>query len=280
MKANIGIRAHDIEAENLQQLAAQVAAKGLSAIQLALAKSISTFSTSTGTLSPGYGQYVKSIFQQQDVHIAVLGCYINMIHPDLLERQQQLERFKEHIRYAREFGCSVVGTETGSVIPSLGYSEENFTEQSYAQVLKSVRELVAEAEKFGVIVGIEGGINHPIHTPRRMKRLLEDVQSPNLQVIYDPANFISIDNVHNQEVIIEEAIELFGDNIVIVHAKDFLIKNGEIVMVPVGTGQLNYDALFKQLKQRKPFVNILLENTRDPHIASSIQYLQHKYEEA
>ena len=280
MKANIGIRAHDIEAENLQQLAAQVAAKGLSAIQLALAKSISTFSTSTGTLSPGYGQYVKSIFQQQDVHIAVLGCYINMIHPDLLERQQQLERFKEHIRYAREFGCSVVGTETGSVIPSLGYSEENFTEQSYAQVLKSVRELVAEAEKFGVIVGIEGGINHPIHTPRRMKRLLEDVQSPNLQVIYDPANFISIDNVHNQEVIIEEAIELFGDNIVIVHAKDFLIKNGEIVMVPVGTGQLNYDALFKQLKQRKPFVNILLENTREPHIASSIQYLQHKYEEA
>jgi len=280
MKANIGIRAHDIEAENLQQLAAQVAAKGLSAIQLALAKSISTFSTSTGTLSPGYGQYVKSIFQQQDVHIAVLGCYINMIHPDLLERQQQLERFKEHIRYAREFGCSVVGTETGSVIPALGYSEENFTEQSYAQVLKSVRELVAEAEKFGVIVGIEGGINHPIHTPRRMKRLLEDVQSPNLQVIYDPANFISIDNVHNQEVIIEEAIELFGDNIVIVHAKDFLIKNGEIVMVPVGTGQLNYDALFKQLKQRKPFVNILLENTREPHIASSIQYLQHKYEEA
>lgn len=280
MKANLGIRAHDIEAENLQQLVEQVAAKDLSAVQLALAKSITTFPTTTGVLSPGYGHYIRSIFQKQQVNIAVLGCYINMIHPDVVERKRQLERFKEHIRYARDFGCSVVGTETGSVIPSLGYSEENFTEASYVQVVQSVRELVSEAEKFGVIVGIEGGINHPIHTPQRMKRLLDDVASPNLQVIYDPANFMSLENVHNQEAVMDEAFQLFGDRIVIVHAKDYIVENGDIVMVPVGTGQLNYVALFKRLKQHKPFVNILLENTREPHIANSIRYLQSQYEQA
>ena len=280
MKANLGIRAHDLEAENLQELAGNVAQRGFSAIQLALAKSITEFTTSTGSLSPGYGHYVKSLFQQYDVRIAVLGCYINMIHPDLAERQRQLDRFKEHIRFARDFGCSIVGTETGSVIPSLGYSEDNFTDEAYTEVVKSVQELVEEAEKFGVIVGIEGGINHPIHTPMRMKRLLEDVPSPNLQVIYDPANFMSLENVHDQHRVIDEAFELFGDRIVIVHAKDFIVDNGEIVMVPVGTGQLDYKYLAERLKKEKPFLNILLENTRDPHIADSIRYIHDRYEQA
>lgn len=280
MKANLGIRAHDLEAENLQELAGNVAQRGFSAIQLALAKSITEFTTSTGSLSPGYGHYVKSLFQQHDVRIAVLGCYINMIHPDLAERQRQLDRFKEHIRFARDFGCSIVGTETGSVIPSLGYSEDNFTDEAYTEVVKSVQELVEEAEKFGVIVGIEGGINHPIHTPMRMKRLLEDVPSPNLQVIYDPANFMSLENVHDQHRVIDEAFELFGDRIVIVHAKDFIVDNGEIVMVPVGTGQLDYKYLAERLKKEKPFLNILLENTRDPHIADSIRYIHDRYEQA
>ena len=280
MKANLGIRAHDLEAENLQELAANVAQRGFSAVQLALAKSITEFSTSTGSLSPGYGHYVKSLFQQHDVRIAVLGCYINMIHPDLAERQRQLDRFKEHIRFTRHFGCSIVGTETGSVIPSLGYSKDNFTEEAYSAVVESVRELVEEAEKFGVIVGIEGGINHPIHTPNRMKRLLEDVPSPNLQVIYDPANFISLENVHDQHSVMDEAFELFGERIVIVHAKDFILDNGEIVMVPVGTGQLDYKYLAERLKKEKPFINILLENTRDPHIADSIRYIQDWYEQA
>lgn len=280
MKANLGIRAHDLEAGNLQELAANVAARDFSAVQLALTKSITTFSTSTGALSPGYGHHVKSIFQQHGVQLAVLGCYINMIHPDAEERQRQLERFKEHIRFARDFGCSIVGTETGSVIPSLGYSEDNFTEEAYIEVAKSVRVLVSEAEKFGVIVGIEGGINHPIHTPKRMKRLLDDVPSPNLQVIYDPANFMSMDNIHDQLSVMDEAFQLFGNRMVIVHAKDFIVDNSEIVMVPVGTGQLNYAALFKRLKQQKPFINILLENTREPHIANSVRYLQSQYEQA
>ncbi|MFY0742581.1 sugar phosphate isomerase/epimerase family protein [Solibacillus silvestris] len=280
MKVNLGIRAHDVEAKNIHELAANVAQRGFSAVQLALAKSITEFSTSTGSLSPGYGHYVKSIFQQHDVRIAVLGCYINMIHPDLPERQRQLDRFKEHIRFARDFGCTIVGTETGSVIPSLGYSKDNFTEEAYIEVVKSVRELVEEAEKFGIIVGVEGGINHPIHTPKRMKRLLEDVPSPNLQVIYDPANFMSLENVHEQHSVMEEAFQLFGERIVIVHAKDFIVDNGEITMVPVGTGQLDYIYLLQRLKKEKPFINILLENTRDPHLTDSIRYIQGRYEKA
>lgn len=277
MELNLGIRAHDIEKNSVKEIANEVSNKGLSAVQLALAKSIKQFSTSTGSLSPGYARHIQNTFQESGVQIALLGCYINMIHPDLEKRKENLERFKEHIRFARDFGTSIVGTETGSVLPGMGYSENNYGEQPFQDVVSSVRELVEEAEKFGVIVGIEGGINHPIHTPQRVKRLLDEIASNNLQVIFDPANFMSLDNYKDQESVFEEAINLFGDRIVIIHAKDFIIENDWIKMVPVGKGQLDYEKLFYLLKDRKPFINVLLENTKEPHIDESITFLRKKF---
>jgi L-ribulose-5-phosphate 3-epimerase len=280
MIPNIGIRAHDIESLPLMDLVNELSNKRLTAVQLALGKSLKEFKIQSGSLSPGLAHHIGRAFQQKDIQIAVLGCYINMIHPDRTKRRQELDRFKEHLRFARDFGCSIVGTETGNVHAKMEYTEDNFGEQPFLEVVESVKELVEEAERFGVIVGIEGGINHPIHTPTRMKRLLDAIPSQNLQVIYDPANYISMDNYQNQEAIIDDAVELFGDRIVVLHAKDFIIEDNWIKMVPVGQGLLNYDAVFKAIKHRKPFINILMEGTTDPYIDESIDFLREKYEKA
>lgn len=69
-------------------------------------------------------------------------------------------------------------------------------------------ELVVEAEKFGVIVAIEGGINHPVYSPQVLKRLLDSIDSPNLQVIFDPANFLNPTNYQRQEEVFQEAMDL------------------------------------------------------------------------
>lgn len=280
MTANIGIRAHDIDDPSIENVVNIIANKGLCSVQLALGKSLKDINSELGSLSPGFAQKIRRVFDKQDIQIAVLGCYFNMIHPDRAERRKGMERFKEHLRFARDFGCSIVGTETGNVQAEIVYTEENFTEQPFLEVVESVKELVEEAERFGVIVGIEGGINHPIHTPERMKRLLDLVPSNNLQVIYDPANFISMDNYLDQEGVIQEAFELFGDRMVILHAKDFIIEDEQIKIVPVGQGLLNYDFLLHLLKKKKPLINILMESTQEPYIDGSLAFLIDKYESA
>jgi L-ribulose-5-phosphate 3-epimerase len=280
MTVNIGIRAHDIEDPSIENVVNIVANKGFSAVQLALSKSLKDINSELGSLSPGFAQCIRRIFDKKDIQIAVIGCYFNIIHPDHKERRKGMDRFKEHLRFARDFGCSIVATETGNVQAEIVYTERNFTEQPFLEAVKSVKELVEEAEKFGVIVGIEGGISHPIHTPGRMKRLLDLIPSNNLQVVYDPANFISIDNYHNQEAVIQEAFDLFGDRMVIVHAKDFIIEDEQIKMVPVGQGLLNYDTLFNLLKKKKPYINILMESTQEPYIDGSLAFLIDKYESA
>jgi L-ribulose-5-phosphate 3-epimerase len=274
---NLGIRAHDLEAESLEELVKITSSKGLTSVQLALSKSLKNMNTELGSLSPGFANYVGQAFAKEDIQIAVLGCYINMIHPDLNERRKALERFKEHIRFARDFGCSIVGTETGNVNAKMGYTEANFEEQPFLDVVQSVQELVKEAEKFGIIVGIEGGVNHPIYSPELMKRLLDSIHSTNLQVIYDPVNYLTMGNYENQEAVFEKSMNLFGDRIVILHAKDFIIENNWIKTVPVGKGLLNYHALFKFVKNKKPFINILMESTKEPYIDESIKFLKEAF---
>lgn len=274
---NLGIRAHDFGKMSVDALTDTVANKGFTSIQLALAKALDGINTETGCQSPGLAYTIREAFYKKNIQIAVLGCYINPIHPDLEERQSQLTRFKEHIRFAREFGCSIVGTETGSYHANCSFHPDNKSEEAFHLLVESVAQLVEEAEKFGVFVGIEAVTTHTIYSPQRMKRVLDTIQSNNLQVIFDPVNLMSMENYGSQDDVIKESFELFGDRIVAVHAKNFIVEDNAIKSAPIHRGMLNYPLFLKLLKERKPHVNILFEDTRGEATEESKKFITDIY---
>ncbi|WP_208560036.1 sugar phosphate isomerase/epimerase family protein [Marinilactibacillus kalidii] len=275
MSLNIGIRAHDIENESLEELADTLANKSIDSIQLALLKSFKEVMLTKSMFNVGLARKIGQIFSSKQIDIMVLGCYINMIHPDEEERRKALDFFKTHIRYASDFNAATVASETGGVFPEIQFTTENYTEDAYQKVLTSMKELVAEAEKFGVIIAVEGGINHPIYSPKMMHRLLVDIQSNNLQVILDVVNYLYPEDTseEKQQAIIDQAFELFGDQITVIHAKDFKVEDGELKIMPVGQGEMNYPYLIETLQREKPWIPILLEETQEPHIDQSIKFL-------
>lgn len=111
----IGVRAHDLGKDTADLLAEKVAARGLKCVQLTLHEAIEGMDGAAGRLNPGLAYEIGAAFRKRDVQIAVLSCYINPIHPDEGERAKQIELFKEHLRFVRDFGCGIVATETGSV---------------------------------------------------------------------------------------------------------------------------------------------------------------------
>lgn len=273
----LGVRAHDFGKTSVAELANRIAAKGFTSVQLPLSKAIEGIDTSLGRLNPGLAGYIRDIFAEHNLKIAVLGCYINPVHPDPAIRRNELERFKEHLHYVRDFGCSIVGTETGSVNPGEPFPPGNHSEAAFQTLLESVAELVAEAEKFGVMVGVEGVVKEPLSSPEKIKRLLDTIPSNNLQVIFDPSNLISESNYQNQDQIYQKSFELFGDRIVIIHAKDFVIENGKKQLVQVGKGILNYEVLLKLIKNRKPYINVLLEGAAPETAGASGAFLKEIY---
>lgn len=274
---NLGVRAHDFGKLPIDELAAQIASHGLTCVQLAPPKAIAGFDSDAGRLSPGFAGQVREAFRRHGIQIAVLGCYINLGDPDHAGLRPQLDRFKEYLRFARDFGCSVVGTETGSVNADFSWHPDNHGEAAFQTVLARVRELVREAEKFGVFVGVEGVERYVISSPRRLRRLLDEVDSPNLQVIFDPVNLLCAKNHRAQDEVVEEALTLLGDRIAIVHAKDFRMVGDRFEETPAGQGELHYPRVMRWVRERKPGVNVLLENTHPATIAGTVAFMRAGY---
>jgi L-ribulose-5-phosphate 3-epimerase len=275
----IGIRAHDVGTMPVRELAKEIAKRGFSCTHLALQKAITDFDSSYGKLNPGMAKQIREAFYKEGVLISVLGCYINPVHPDIKIRRESLERFKEHIRYARDFGCSIVATETGSMRHDWSYTPENNSPEAFEMIAESVAELVSEAEKFGVIVCLEGVTTHTVSTPQIMKRVIDRVQSNNLQVLFDPVNLLDANNICSQHDMINEAFDLFGDRIVIIHAKDLVFENGKKKIVPIGKGLLDYPFLMKLIKNQKPGIEIIIEETALETMEYNRKYLENLYEE-
>lgn len=273
----LGVRCHDVIHSNLEELSEKVGEKNLKGVQLALKKIKTGFDMNKAHITPGMAKTFKEAFEKNNASISVLGCYINLAHPDDNELNKLLAYFKEHIRFARDFGCSIVGTETGALNKEYIYGPENNTEEAFQRTLSSVKTLVEEAEKFGVIVAIEAVTKHVINTPERMKRILDSIKSNNLQVILDPVNLLDENNYMNQDEIIKKAFELFGDRVVIIHAKDFIIEDNQAKVVPVGKGLLNYPLVISLIKEKNPYIEVLFENSTAEDIDDSIKYLNELY---
>lgn len=270
----LGVRAHDFGKKPIKELAHQIAGKDFRVIQLALSKALSDFHADTGMQSPGMAHHIRNVLAEKGIRVGILGCYINVVNPDQSEIKKLFDRFKEHIRFARDYGCGIVATETGSMNADYSWNPDNHSEEAFKIFIERISELVEEAEKFGVIVGIEGVAQNVIHTPEKIKRVLDIVNSNHLQVVFDPVNLLSEENFTNQDRIMEKSFELFGDRIVAIHAKDFVIENGVLRSVPAGYGQLNYERLLSLVNARKPYIDVILEDNRVETMEHSIRHIR------
>lgn len=130
-----------------------------------------------------------------------------------------------------------------------------------------------------MIFAIAGVAKHVINSPERMKRILDNIDFNNLQVIFNPTNYMSAENYKDQDEIIKKSFELFGNRIVAVHAKDFVCEDNAIKSAPIGKGLLNYEILLALVKEKHPYVDIFLEETKAENIDDSIDYFTKIYNE-
>jgi len=266
----VGVLAHLCGSLPYRELAAKVSEHGFHHVQLALWKAFTEIDFSKrGILNPGLAMSIAEEFDKHQVHISVLGCYLHYYDRDAGQRRDNVERCKELLRYARFMGAPMVAFETGA-LPAGDYTEQDW------QVMKSVmEELVEEAEKWGVFIGLEAANGHLIGTAQEIKRMLDEVPSSHIGVVLDPGNLMNSGNFSRQDDVIEEAFELLGNRIIAAHAKD-IKRNGDqgVQAVPPGFGEMNYELYMKLLNQYKPGVSIIVEEAPEQQMAYSKNYIE------
>lgn len=281
----LGIRLHDVNAaapsgeQTLEARARKAREEGFRCVHLALSKCIPGVAFDEAALTEGLAAHVRGVFRREELDIAVLGCYLNLAHPDPEKLRDIQSRYCGHLRVAALAGAGVVGTETGA--PNAAYKLDANTHSDAALrcFMHNLEPVVACAEHWGVSLAIEPVWNHIVHTPKRAREVLDSIGSRNLRIIFDPVNLLAAENLERRERVLGEAMELLCDEIAVVHIKDFVRAGETLKSVAAGTGEMDYTDILRFIKARKPFVQATLENTTNDNAVQSRELIERLYDE-
>ncbi|MCR4577661.1 MAG: sugar phosphate isomerase/epimerase, partial [Clostridiales bacterium] len=144
--------------------------------------------------------------------------------------------------------------------------------------MRNLEDVVAEAERRGATVAIEPVWNHIVYNADRAVQVLKGIGSRNLRIILDPVNLLCLENIDDRDSVIADAIEKLGERVAMIHLKDFIVREGKLVSVAAGTGNMDYTRILRFMKERKPFIQATLENTDNTTAVPARRMLEELYD--
>ena len=281
----IGIRLHDVNAglapelQTMEARAAKAREEGFSCVHLAFSKVIKGVTFDNAALNEGLAMHTKRVFAQNGLDVAVLGCYLNLAHPDPDKLRDIQSRYCGHLRAAALMGAGVVGTETGAPNPEYKMDANTHSQEALDTFIRGLAPVVECAEHWGVSLAIEPVWKHIVYDADRAVQVIRAIQSPNLRIILDPVNLLYSGNADDRERVIGEAIDKLGEHVAVVHLKDFVRDGDELRSIAAGTGEMDYTQILRFMKERKPYIQATLENTSNENAVGARELLERLYQE-
>jgi sugar phosphate isomerase/epimerase len=169
-------------------------------------------------------QAVQIAARHSGVEIAAVSATYNMIHPDPLEREKGRKSFAAIGAAARTIGTGLLTVCTGSRDPQnqWHYHPDNDTPDAWSEMCREFALVLPIAEQYDFVIGIEPELANVVSSAALAWKLLDTFRTNRLAVVLDPANLFEVETPARQKAIIEGAVDLLGDRIVLAHAKDRL----------------------------------------------------------
>lgn len=281
----LGIRLHDVnttlapELQTMEARAKKAREEGFSCVHLAFSKVIRGFTFDECALTEGLAAHTRRVFAQNELDVAVLGCYLNLAHPDPEKLREIQSRYFGHLRVAALMGAGVVGTETGAPNPEYKTDANTHTPAALEAFIRGLAPVVERAEHYGVTVAIEPVWKHIVYDADRALQVLNAIASPNLRIILDPVNLLYPGNIDRAGAVIGDAIDKLGDRVAVVHLKDFTPVGDDLKALAAGTGEMDYTSILRFMKDRKPYIQATLENTGNENAVAAREFLQRLYDQ-
>ena len=173
--------------------------------------------------TPSYLQKIKKHAFLNGLALMGLSTHQDFVDPDAYKRRHNVEQSIFYIRQAADLGIPTIRINTGRWNTSKNFDHlmenkgiepvlEGHTEkEGYEWVIDSIGKLVGEAEKAGVILGLENHWGLGL-TPEGVLKIINAIKSPWLQVTLDTGNFLEDPY---------ERLSMLADKTVLLQAKTY-----------------------------------------------------------
>lgn len=269
----LGIFAKTFAGVDFEQGFAAIKRHGLDCLQFNF--SCAGLPTLPEAIDPGLLSQIRSALEGHSLKMAAVSGTGNLIHPNLKERAKCLANLRNVIGACPALGAPVTTLCTGTREPADMWRghPENHSPDAWRDLVRSLAEILPVASENGVYLGVEPEPANVIDSAPRARQLLDEMNSPWLKVVFDAANLLEPQTLARQDIILAEALDLLGPDIVVAHAKD-LAANGSRAHVPAGLGGVDYE-LYLTLLQKTGFKGpVILHNLAEPDVSSAVAFLR------
>lgn len=228
---------------------AQVKAAGFDAVQHNWASS--GLASIPENIPDGAAETARAAARAHGLAMVAISGTTNLIHPDRALRQQGIDRLIGTIRAAPALGAPVVTLCTGSRNAEDQWADhpDNQTPDAWKDLVASMEQLLPEAEAAGVKLGVEPELANVVGSTLAARRLIDDMQSDALTIIFDPANLFDEEaDLSEQRFLVNHGLELLAGLIGMAHAKD---RTANGAFVAAGQGVLDYPFFLEKLRQTR-----------------------------
>jgi sugar phosphate isomerase/epimerase len=193
-------------------------------------------------IEPRLAQQIGNAAFFRGIRIAAVSGTFNMIDPIQGRRDVGMRRLGQLAGACALLGTKIVTLCTGTRDPDdlwRGHPA-NGRPDAWADLLAAMDQALALAEQYDLWLAIEPETANVVDSPAKARRLLDELRSPRLKIIIDPANLFHAENLPYQRTILDIAFDLLGSDMVLAHAKDVRVVDGMVHHVTAGTGVLDY----------------------------------------
>jgi sugar phosphate isomerase/epimerase len=204
------------------------------------------------------------------VPLVALSATYNMIHPDLDERERGHKRLRVLAKAAQSLRIPTVTLCTGTrdALDQWKHHPDNSSTSAWSDLIMSMHHAIAIAEHYDVTLGVEPELANVINSAAKARQLLDELKSPRVRIIFDPANLFEKESIDEQRRIISKAIEKLSHDITMAHAKD---RTSDGTFVAAGLGVMDYRHFFAELRQANfqgPIITHGLSANQAPDVAA------------
>ena len=273
----LGLMTKHLHQATIEEVADAVAGFGLSAVQLDLTSA--GLPEQPGPVVYAQAARIRKAFAGNSVAIAAVSGTFNMIDPDPARLQANIADYPLLLDWCQALGCTVVTACTGTRNPRSmwRHHRDNALPEAWADLRRTLDQVLPAAEARGVTIAFEPEVVNVIDTAAKAQRLIEEVQSPNLRIVMDPANYFQPDMLADMDAVLDDIFQRVGSYIAFAHAKDVRAPDPggtECVRPAAGTGILNYERYIRLLQQSGYDGALVMHSLEEAEVPSSAAYVR------
>lgn len=216
---HLGIFAKTFPRPTFEETLDAIAARGITHVQFNL--SCAGLPTLPERAAEDLCVWISRCFRERGLTMAAISGTFNLCDPDEARLAENLRRLGVLASACRWLDTRIITLCTGTRDSEdmWKWHPENVRRSSWETLVHSMREAVKLADRHEVTLAFEPERNNVVNSVARARMLLDEVGSPWLKVVIDPANLMGPDDRPRLGEILDEALDWLGPDLVLAHAK-------------------------------------------------------------